>query len=323
MTSFVPTEVLEQLVVHADSYNALRIGFETPMHNLVHFNIGGDMPTPQSTNDPIFWIHHGFVDKIWADWQLMHRQISRNYGGVNRNGSIALDSDDLLSFNGLKVVDVMDTWRFCYKYMELEVPSKRTVFLGPLSEKRGERHSLASRKYRGGYKVAVEAEKLGPTQTVWVEDRFSLTKLRIPAPLPEDFLIRYHVNVTLMRQFESIYANEVKKINSMDGYVSPCSLWMHEDYFAKLLGKVNTTKTFSLEHKDQKISITVTKKHPKCKKKERPENLYNLVWHIKDLVREQIGGSLRTVVTKGIQLKSLKAVDYPYTQPLLSTLDKY
>lgn len=39
-------------------------------HNNVHNNIGGWMPTPGSPRDPIFYTHHGNIDRIWAVWNL-------------------------------------------------------------------------------------------------------------------------------------------------------------------------------------------------------------------------------------------------------------
>jgi tyrosinase len=42
------------------------------MHNRVHVWIGGSMEPASSPNDPIFFLHHCFVDKIWADWQAQH-----------------------------------------------------------------------------------------------------------------------------------------------------------------------------------------------------------------------------------------------------------
>jgi tyrosinase len=38
-------------------------------HNRVHNYIGGPMSEGASPNDPIFWLHHSFVDMIWAAWQ--------------------------------------------------------------------------------------------------------------------------------------------------------------------------------------------------------------------------------------------------------------
>ena len=39
------------------------------MHNRVHLWVGGSMEPMTSPNDPVFFLHHCFVDKIWADWQ--------------------------------------------------------------------------------------------------------------------------------------------------------------------------------------------------------------------------------------------------------------
>lgn len=37
-------------------------------HNTVHNTIGGDMATMFSPRDPIFFLHHANVDRIWASW---------------------------------------------------------------------------------------------------------------------------------------------------------------------------------------------------------------------------------------------------------------
>ena len=41
-------------------------------HNNVHNNIGGWMPSPSSPRDPIFFMHHSNIDRIWATWNLDH-----------------------------------------------------------------------------------------------------------------------------------------------------------------------------------------------------------------------------------------------------------
>lgn len=38
-------------------------------HGLVHVRIGGIMADLKSPADPFFWLHHGYIDKVWADWQ--------------------------------------------------------------------------------------------------------------------------------------------------------------------------------------------------------------------------------------------------------------
>lgn len=38
-------------------------------HNSGHNFIGGHMSGAFSPNDPVFWLHHGNVDRLWANWQ--------------------------------------------------------------------------------------------------------------------------------------------------------------------------------------------------------------------------------------------------------------
>jgi tyrosinase len=39
------------------------------LHNRVHVWVGGSMLPASSPNDPVFFLHHCFVDKLWMDWQ--------------------------------------------------------------------------------------------------------------------------------------------------------------------------------------------------------------------------------------------------------------
>ena len=40
------------------------------MHNSGHNIVGGYMANPVfSPNDPLFWLHHSFIDRIWSRWQ--------------------------------------------------------------------------------------------------------------------------------------------------------------------------------------------------------------------------------------------------------------
>ena len=47
------------------------------MHNRVHAWVGGSMMPVTSPNEPAFWWHHCFVDKLWSDWQQLHPQEAR------------------------------------------------------------------------------------------------------------------------------------------------------------------------------------------------------------------------------------------------------
>lgn len=41
-------------------------------HNQVHSWVGGDMEMMTSPNDPVFFLHHANIDRIWTAWQTCH-----------------------------------------------------------------------------------------------------------------------------------------------------------------------------------------------------------------------------------------------------------
>lgn len=42
------------------------------LHDAPHGWVGGVMGGAASPGDPVFYLHHGFIDVIWAQWQLLH-----------------------------------------------------------------------------------------------------------------------------------------------------------------------------------------------------------------------------------------------------------
>jgi len=49
-----------------------RASLEINLHNLVHRWVGGTMGLMTSPNDPVFWLHHCNIDRLWAVWQRIH-----------------------------------------------------------------------------------------------------------------------------------------------------------------------------------------------------------------------------------------------------------
>jgi tyrosinase len=41
-------------------------------HNFIHRWVNNDMATAESSVDPIFWLHHSNVDRLWTEWVKMH-----------------------------------------------------------------------------------------------------------------------------------------------------------------------------------------------------------------------------------------------------------
>lgn len=45
---------------------------ETVLHNPVHNWIGGNMAEATSANDPVFFLHHAYLDLLWENWKQQH-----------------------------------------------------------------------------------------------------------------------------------------------------------------------------------------------------------------------------------------------------------
>ncbi|MEU1338548.1 tyrosinase family protein [Streptomyces sp. NPDC005827] len=80
------------------------------LHNRVHVWVGGQMATGVSPNDPVFWLHHAFVDKLWAEWQRRHPQAGYVPGGGTAD---VVDLDETMKpWNDVRPADLLDHTRF-------------------------------------------------------------------------------------------------------------------------------------------------------------------------------------------------------------------
>ncbi|KAF8342262.1 Di-copper centre-containing protein [Cantharellus anzutake] len=104
------------------------------LHNAAHLSIGGDMANlSHSPNDPIFFLLHGQLDRLWAAWQAHSPHNKHAIGGgltqdlfkfdaypVGRGTSVTLETIIPLSNLGpnTKIKELMDTTDgvLCYKY---------------------------------------------------------------------------------------------------------------------------------------------------------------------------------------------------------------
>jgi tyrosinase len=75
----VDLEVLSQTVYHEFTMALERF------HDQVHMWVGGNtMPfIMKSPNDPLFWLHHSNVDRIWSQWQESNPAEIPSLSGVN------------------------------------------------------------------------------------------------------------------------------------------------------------------------------------------------------------------------------------------------
>ncbi|KAF2162476.1 hypothetical protein M409DRAFT_27101 [Zasmidium cellare ATCC 36951] len=112
-------------VLDTDDYMELVLGIEHGPHNHLPLGIGGDFLSFTAPAEPLFFLHHAQLDRLWWIWQSRSKQNSRAYSGPKSMGSNESASvDDLIpvSFPSLAddvpVKEVLSTQAgiLCYTY---------------------------------------------------------------------------------------------------------------------------------------------------------------------------------------------------------------
>jgi tyrosinase-like protein len=77
--------------------DGFRTMVEYPIHNLVHRYVNGTMNLMASPNDPVFWLHHSNIDRLWGDWQRLH--LTEAPYLPTQGGTLGHNLNDTLIFN--------------------------------------------------------------------------------------------------------------------------------------------------------------------------------------------------------------------------------
>lgn len=103
---FMPTEDQLNSAIKKRRFYRFQIDLES-VHGGVHnalgldsrLNVRGTMATSSSPADPVFWLHHSNIDRIWAEWQKQH------IGAKPRNLGETLQPSPMF---GIKVGSLLD-----------------------------------------------------------------------------------------------------------------------------------------------------------------------------------------------------------------------
>ena len=74
--STLPTKKSIEDILKINDYTTFTLALEGwkpyGAHNQVHVYVGGTMEEMHSPADPVFWLHHAEIDRIWSIWQSNH-----------------------------------------------------------------------------------------------------------------------------------------------------------------------------------------------------------------------------------------------------------
>jgi tyrosinase len=81
---------------------------ESGVHNSVHNAVGGTMGTASSPADPLFFLHHANIDRIWSEWQVKNPRSNP----TNKNETLQRPP-----IEGVKVSSVLSIKSMGYSYL--------------------------------------------------------------------------------------------------------------------------------------------------------------------------------------------------------------
>ncbi|OMH82196.1 putative tyrosinase-like protein tyr-3 [Zancudomyces culisetae] len=110
------------------TYEVFAMVLEQSLHASIHNAIGGMLPSMNSPNDMIFYLHHSNIDRLWWRWQNLVPNGSTLYDGINYDNSTALVTDKITYF-GNTVESILEVGKngYCYTYQENTPVQKRSA----------------------------------------------------------------------------------------------------------------------------------------------------------------------------------------------------
>ena len=220
--AFYSVEAVNRVITSTSDYDTFRTTVESMLHPTPHNNIGGDMSQMHSPNDVIFFLHHGYIDFMWSQWQ-------------RRNGlSYAGDRSTQLRGLPYTVDQVMDHTKLCYSYDDLSDQDLAVDTLPPSLVQR------PSGDNRPEY-VTVIPIPTDENTRYSARDRSLLNILRYPDQIPDAWFQMNSIDIGRARGYEDDYRNIHRRLNEIKGYISPCCLWKRASLCQGYVGK---TKQF-------------------------------------------------------------------------------
>jgi len=227
--AFSSPEVLNQLITNTNTYDDYRSQFEAGPHAQPHVAIGGDMGTMSSPNDPIFYAHHAFVDKMYYQWQQAKPSLANTF---------PLATDTQLEPYPQTIDQVFDISSLCYSYEDLTATQATATQSAAARLVRRSAQS-ASDDQDTDASPANATTSLPANPSYAPEDRGNLRALRYTSPLPSAWIEMQGFDETTVRSYESHNRDTVDQINAIAGYVSPAALCRRVDLVASLVGSVS------------------------------------------------------------------------------------
>jgi len=225
-----PPETVNRLITSNGDYRSFSQKLEGNVHAGPHNLVGGVMSTMKSPADPLFWAHHTFVDRVWSQWQDQSDSNKKAYG--------ASMSDQLVGL-GITVGDVMDIRAKCYTYSDLPATKVEPKPLPPPTIDSTPVGGASSSSTVNVPASIPQGFTFTPSPTAQrttppPDDKTSVTGLRQPKPLSDNWIKMNNLNSTAVHEQEDDSKQTIDKLNALKGYISPAALYFRPEMWKRM-----------------------------------------------------------------------------------------
>ncbi|KAJ1919172.1 hypothetical protein H4219_002119 [Mycoemilia scoparia] len=241
-------EAVAELINDSRTYEEISLGCESNMHGIVHLGFNGknsrsrtgDMGTMYSPNDPLFYLHHSMIDKIWYDWQLIEEKRFRMYGPSSERKRDTPDMssrDMLIDIDHMTVADVLDPRKdgMCYTYQDsgsytaVEVARRAASAYRERERKRGYDvgtpgySNTTTRPDRSHFNYAIKAISevlcLKDVNLDLLDD--SELKIALPDPVDDQWIEMNCLEKSVIEHYQKAIEKMACDLNEDPFYISP------------------------------------------------------------------------------------------------------
>lgn len=189
--SFYDSKTIQKILLRSKTFQKMERLIEGAPHGMPHFLIGGkggDFVRMMSPNDPFFWLHHAYLDKLWNDWQAIDggKNFSK-YGGKHR-GKRAKATDKMKPWK-LEISKTFDIKNYCYRYAEFS--GKATAGQPPPKAPKP---------------VVIDGETVEP-----IDEK---KELRAPPSLPDSFIDHHKMDIEKFKKDERFLQDLMRQENN-------------------------------------------------------------------------------------------------------------
>jgi hypothetical protein len=234
LSSFSNGPSIEMILSRNSDYSGIAKALESSPHATVHMQVGGkggDVSTMYSTNDPIFFLHHTFIDMLWAEWQARNGEKGLTYGS-------SIKSTDILVGFGITAGNVTNNNAkpLCVQYKRWSAPlPNANSNIKQKAKSRTIKKTVSQTSMNFNYKkstttyVSIKASRVhdlaigilnGTVEGYKVpgDDRTEAHVLRTSEPIDEDWIIMNNMNVEDFREEEELQDAINQALNMVEGF---------------------------------------------------------------------------------------------------------